>query len=86
MPKEKPVEYVVPEVPWDKTPMAYTVLPATDADGNLIPPALVEADGNLHALLKPDLKAVAEAKGLPAEGTKADLIAAVEASNTTEEN
>lgn len=84
MPKSEPVETVVPAVPWDKTPMEYTTVPPRDEDGNVIPPALAEADGNLHALLKDDLVAVAEAKGLPTEGTKADLIAAVEAHDNEE--
>jgi len=36
MPKE-PVESVVPEVPWDKTEMEYSIVPATDEDGNPLP-------------------------------------------------
>ncbi len=34
MPKKEPVESVVPEEPWDKTPMEYSVVPPVDEDGN----------------------------------------------------
>jgi hypothetical protein len=84
MPKSEPVESVVPATEWDKTPMEYSEVPPTDEHGDPIPPALAEADGNLSALLKDDLVAVAEAKGLPTEGTKAQLIAAVEAHDNEE--
>jgi hypothetical protein len=45
MPKE-PVEFVVPEVPWDKTEMQYSIVPATDEDGNPINPAGKSASGD----------------------------------------
>jgi hypothetical protein len=83
MPKE-PQSSVVPATEWDKTPMQYAVVAATDEHGDLIPPALAEAGGDLHALKKDDLVAVAEAKSLPTEGTKAQLIAAVEAHDNEE--
>jgi hypothetical protein len=34
MPKKEPVESVVPAEPWDKTEMAYSVIPPVDEDGN----------------------------------------------------
>lgn len=52
MPKE-PVSSVVPETPWDKTPMAYHVVPPTDEDGDpdgATPAAKAAATRAAHAL------------------------------------
>lgn len=79
---DQPVESVVPETEWDKTPMTYSIVPPTDENGDLLP-----APPPLEDQTVVDLKAEIDHRNagrsedahIPKVGNKDDLIAALQA-------
>lgn len=76
MPKFAYIE-AAPTDPADVPEFAYIEVAPTDEFGVMIPPALAAADGDLTKVLKDDLVNIATTRGVPAEGTKADIITAL---------